>query len=83
MILVVCTCVALNTPKFKKNKSEVVRIGSIIICHPNKLCKAKFFILCDGIFLLRLHGKFAEGARIGIRELGGSVGMFPRGNFDI
>ena len=35
-----------------------VRIGSTIICHPSKLWKAKFFILCDVIFLVRLQGKF-------------------------
>ena len=37
---------------------EVVRIGSIIIFHPSKLWQAKFFILCDVIFLVRLQGKF-------------------------
>ena len=37
---------------------EVVRIGSIIIFHLSKLLKAKFFILCDVIFLVRLQGKF-------------------------
>ena len=40
-------------------KSEVVRIGSIIISHQmSKLWKAKFFILCDVIFLVRLQEKF-------------------------
>ena len=38
--------------------SDVVRIGSIIIFHLSKLWKAKFFILCDVIFLVRLQGKF-------------------------
>ena len=37
--------------------SEVVRIGSIIIFHPSKAAM-KFFILCDGIFLVRLQRKF-------------------------
>ena len=36
--------------------SDVVRIGSI--SHLSKLRKAKFFILCDVIFLVRLQGKF-------------------------
>ena len=49
--------------------SEVVRIGSIFILHPSvyssfiifilhlsKLWKAKFFILCDVIFLAKLQG---------------------------
>ena len=36
---------------------EVVRIGRIIIFHLSKLRKAKFFILCDVIFLVRLQGK--------------------------
>ena len=37
---------------------EVVRIGSVIIFQLSKLCKAKFFILCDVIFLVRLQEKF-------------------------
>ena len=40
------------------NPSEVVTIGSIIIFHLSKLWKAKFSILCDVIFLVRLKGKF-------------------------
>ena len=32
-------------------------VGSMIIFHLSKLWKAKFFILCDVIFLLRLQGK--------------------------
>ena len=36
----------------------VERIGSIIIFYLSKLWKAKFFILCDLIFLVRLQGKF-------------------------
>ena len=42
----------------RKCISEVGRIGSIIIFHLSKLWKAKFFILCDVIFLVRLQGKF-------------------------
>ena len=38
--------------------SDAVRIGSIIIFHLSKLGKAKFFLLCDVIFLVRLQGKF-------------------------
>ena len=39
-------------------KSEVVRIGSITSFHLSKLWKAKFSILCDVIFLVRLEEKF-------------------------
>ena len=42
----------------EKHTSEEVRIDSIIIFHLSKLWKAKFFILCDVIFLVRLQGKF-------------------------
>ena len=35
--------------------SDVVRIGSIIPYHLSKLWKAKFFILCDVISLVRLQ----------------------------
>ena len=35
-----------------------MRIGSIIIFHLSKLWKAKFSILCNVIFLVRLQGKF-------------------------
>ena len=35
-----------------------MRIGSIIILHLSKLWKAKFSILCDAIFLVRLQRKF-------------------------
>ena len=38
--------------------SEVVRIGSITIFDLSKLWKAKFSILCDVIFVVRLQGKF-------------------------
>ena len=40
--------------------SEVVRIGSVIIFHLSKLWKAKFFILCDVIFLVRLQERLQE-----------------------
>ena len=46
--------------------SEVVRIGSIIIFHLNKRCKAKFSILCDVIFLVRLQGKFEVLSLLGV-----------------
>ena len=45
----------------KKCIIEVVRIGSIIIFRLSKLYKAiqaKFFILCDAIFLVRLKANF-------------------------
>ena len=52
-------------PKFKKyilpemySISGVARIVDRIIFHPSKLWKAKFFILYDAIFLVRLQGKF-------------------------
>ena len=35
-----------------------MRIGSIIVFHLRKLWKAKFFILCDVIFLERVQKKF-------------------------
>ena len=35
-----------------------MRVGSTIILHLSKLWKAKFFILCDVIFLVRLQEKF-------------------------
>ena len=38
--------------------SEVVRIGSITIFLLSKLGKARFSILCDVIFLVKLQGKF-------------------------
>ena len=37
---------------------RLVRIGSIIIFHHSKLSKAKFFMLCDVIFLVRQQEKF-------------------------
>ena len=47
-----CSELILSQPfKGKMCASEVVRIVSMIICHLNKLWKAKFFILCDVIFL--------------------------------
>ena len=38
--------------------SEVMRIGSLPVCQLSKLWKAKFFTLCDVIFLVRVQGKF-------------------------
>ena len=47
-----------SQPSKEKCMSDVVRIGSIIICQHSKLWTAKFFILCGVIFLVRLQGKF-------------------------
>ena len=46
----------VNSPNLWKRNvwREVVRIGGIIIFHPSKLWKSKFFILRDVIFLVRL-----------------------------
>ena len=49
---------AFSQPFKEKCISDVVRSGSVIICHTCKLWKAKFFILGDAIFLVRLQGKF-------------------------
>ena len=49
---------AFSQPFKEKRISGVVRIGSIVIFYLSKLWKAKFFILCDVIFLVRLLGKF-------------------------
>ena len=38
--------------------SDVVRIGSIMICQLSKLWTAKFFVLCGVIFVVRLQEKF-------------------------
>ena len=46
-----------SQPFKEKCISEVARIGSIIIFHLRKLWKAKFSILCDVIFLVRLQEK--------------------------
>ena len=56
------------TPKFSMNTlsrpfkeiciSEVGRVGSITIFDLSKLWKAKFSILCDVIFVVRLREKF-------------------------
>ena len=53
--------------------SDVVRIGSLIIFHLSKLSKAKFFILCDAIFLVRLRGKCEIDHTLGVKELHFSV----------
>ena len=47
-----------SQPFKEKFISDVVRIGHIIIFHLSKLWKAKFFILCNVIFLVRFQGKF-------------------------
>ena len=44
---------------------EVVRISSIIIFYLSKLWKAKFFILCDVIFLVKLE-KFWNWSLLGV-----------------
>ena len=46
-----------SQPFKQKCMSEVVRIGSIIIFYLSKLWKARFFILCDILFLVRLQEK--------------------------
>ena len=40
------------------SRKKVVRISSIMLFHLSKLWKAKFFMLCDVIILVRLQGKF-------------------------
>ena len=49
-----------HSPNLPKEKciDEVARIGSKIIFHMSKLWKAKFFILCDVILLVRPQEKF-------------------------
>ena len=46
-----------SQPFKEKRIHDVVRIGSNITLHLRKLWKAKFFILCDVVFLARLQGK--------------------------
>ena len=41
---------------FKSSRSDIVRIGSIIF-YLRKLGKAKFFVLCGVVLLVRLQGK--------------------------
>ena len=54
-----CQGKALTHHSRVKRRSEIVRICSIImIFHLGKLSKAKFFILCDVILLVRLQEKF-------------------------
>ena len=50
----------VHSPNLQKRECirDVLRIGSIIIFDLCKLSKAKFFILCDVIFLVRLREKF-------------------------
>ena len=47
-----------SQPPKEKCIREKVKIGSRVIFHLSELWKAKFFILCDVIFLMRLQGKF-------------------------
>ena len=49
-----------SKPFKEKCMSEVVRIDSIIIFHLSELRKARFFILCDVIFLVRLGGNLGS-----------------------
>ena len=68
-----------STPKFKstfsqpleeKCRSEVVRIGSIIIFDLSQIWKAKFFILCGVICLVReAAGKFWNWSLLGVKGL--------------
>ena len=53
---------AFSQPYKEKCISDVVRIGSTIIFYLNQLWKAKFSILCDVIFLVRLQEKFEIGS---------------------
>ena len=50
----------VHSPNLNEDKfiSDVVRIGGTIIFHLSKQWEAKFFILCDVIFQVRLAGKF-------------------------
>ena len=73
-------------PTFKENCiSKVVRTGSIIIFHLSKLWKAKFFILCDITFLLRLLGEFETDhsmpKKTTCHEIGRKFGFFGENNF--
>ena len=53
----------------KKCIGEVERIGSIVIFHFIELWKAKLFILCDAIFLVRQQGKFENWPLLGMKGL--------------
>ena len=49
----------VHSPKLLKRKciGDEVRIGSVIIIQLSELWKAKFFILCDLVFLVRVQAK--------------------------
>ena len=59
-----------------------MRIGSIIIFHLSTLWKAKFPILCDVIFLLRLQGKF-EWSLLGLKGLTPPMSSFSSSSFPL
>ena len=61
------------------SQREVVRIYRVIICHLTKLWKAKFFILCDVIFLARLQDK----SKIDQRPTVGFIETESKPNFKI
>ena len=42
----------------EKSISDIVRISSIIIFHLSKLWKAKFSIVCDVVYLVKMEEKF-------------------------
>ena len=50
----------MYSPNLSKSDcmSDVGIICNIITFHLSKLCKVKFSILCDVIFLVRLQGNF-------------------------
>ena len=50
--------VAVSSPTELHLNPSLPSFGSIIIFHLSKLWKAKFLILCDVIFLVRLQGEF-------------------------
>ena len=51
-------------------------VRSMILFHPSKLQNAKFFILCDAIFLLRLQGKLTLITLRRVNRLGSSVSVY-------
>ena len=54
-----------SQPFKEKCIRDVVRIGCVTIFYLSKLWKAKFSILCDVIFLVRLQGKFVKLITVG------------------
>ena len=53
-----CQKVTFSQHFKEKRISDVARIDSMIIFHLSVWWKAKFFVMCDVTFLLRLQGKF-------------------------